>query len=447
MQVDNQTVSDIELFSRNKGVNSLYNYYNRTITNGGSEKLYNFLRNPVSDYQFLQERKNEIQFFYTNEIRLELTKRTIDFIEHYRKIGRFPLRANWIDAITDGVQNKIVEDGNYYIIREGIFHLLNLLLHLKRFLDGLKDFEVPKSLQNKLAHCHNFLEQKSLALKLEQLPGDSYKLKWIVLGKLDTLFRLKMKSELQEVMNTIYMIDVWQTLAGLLKDKRFSMADYQCGEKPVFEVEECFHPFLDEPVKNSFNFINESNLCFLTGPNMSGKSTFLKTLGLIIYVSHLGFPVPAKRVKTSIYKGLFTTINLSDNLNLGFSHFYTEVKRVKDMALELKSQQSIFVIFDELFKGTNVKDAYDSTLMVVKALSKIKGSTFFISSHILEVAEDISGTENIDFRCFESALVNDKAVYDFKLKEGVSKERVGFQIVKREMIEDILEEIICNQQK
>nr|WP_320023029.1 hypothetical protein [uncultured Draconibacterium sp.] len=447
MHLDNQTISDIELFSPYKNTDSVYKYYNKTNTNGGSEKLYNFFRNPVSDYQFLQDRRNEIQFFYDNDIRLELYKREIDFIEHYLKIGRFPLRANWIDAIADGVQNKIFEDGDYYIIREGIYHLLKLFSNLKQFLEELKDFEVPQSLQKKLAHCHSFLKQKSLALKLENLPRKSNKLKWITLGKFDTLFRLKKKNELHECLDAIYMIDVWQTLAGLLKDKRFSLATYQPEEKTVFEVEECFHPFLDEPVKNSYSFKNDCNLCFLTGPNMSGKSTFLKTLGLIVYLSHLGFPVPAQRVKTSIYKGLFTTINLSDNLNLGFSHFYTEVKRVKDMALQLKTHQGIFVIFDELFKGTNVKDAYDSTLMVVKALSKIKSSIFFISSHILEVAEDIDCSNDVDFRCFESALVDDKAEYDFKLKGGISKERVGFQIVKREMIEDILEEIIKNEKK
>lgn len=445
MHVDNQTISDIEVFSRNKNLDSLYKFYNKTITHGGSEKLYAFIRNPVSDYEFLQERKSEILFFHENDIALDIHKREIDFVEHYRKIGRFPLRGNWIDALVDGVQNTIVDDGDYYIIREGIFNLMRLLFRLKVFLEDLKDFEIPESLNAKLECCRKFFELGVIRTKLKEIPKKSNQLNWFVLGQLDTCFRLKKKNELQTVLDAIYLLDVWQTLAKMLESNAFSMPNYQCQTTPVFEIEEVFHPFLDEPVKNSFQFDGKCNLCFLTGPNMSGKSTFLKSVGLIIYLAHVGFPVPAKSVKTSIFNGLFTTINLSDNLNLGFSHFYTEVKRVKDMALELKTHQRIFVIFDELFKGTNVKDAYDSTLMVVRALSKIEQSIFFISSHILEVAEDIKGQGNIDFRCFESVLKGDEAVYNYKLKDGISRERVGYQIVKREKIEDILNEVIQNQ--
>lgn len=441
MKVDHQTISDIELFSKNKKLDSIYECYNNTATIGGSEKLYKYLRNPVSDIDFLNERKAEIIFFCENDLRLDLDKRQIYFIEHYRKNSRFPLRANWIDAFADGLKEKIKEDRDYYTIQEGIFHLIGLMANVKLFLDELKNHNVPRSLQLKLEHCKVFMAHKKLAAVLSHLPKKSANIKWLTLGRLDTFFRVKMKTELEQFLDTIYSLDVLQCLADLTINKNYSLATYTNSNTPVFEVEDCFHPFLDNPVINTFAFTNGCNLCFLTGPNMSGKSTFLKTVGLIIYLAHIGFPVPAKRVHTSVQKGLFTTINLSDNLNLGYSHFYSEVKRVKEMALELKSLDNVFVIFDELFKGTNVKDAYDSTLMVVKALAKIKNSIFFISSHILEVAEDISESAKIDFRCFESSLNNDQMEYDYKLKNGISRERVGFQIVKREKIEEILESI------
>ncbi len=65
----------------------------------------------------------------------------------------------------------------------------------------------------------------------------------------------------------------------------------------------------------------------------------------MIYLSHIGFPVPAKRFKTTVFDGLFTTINLTDNLNLGYSHFYSEVKRVKDIAVKISSKKNLFIIF------------------------------------------------------------------------------------------------------
>uniref|UniRef100_UPI00321720E9 MutS-related protein n=1 Tax=uncultured Draconibacterium sp. TaxID=1573823 RepID=UPI00321720E9 len=393
----------------------------------------------------MKERKAEINFFNENDLRLELNKREIDFVEHYRKNRRFTLRANWIDAIKDGVHEKLIPDGDYYVIKEGIFKLVHFLHRLKLFLEELKEYNAPASLLQKLEHCSVFLEHKQFASVFRNLPKTSSCQKWINLGRLDTFFRIKKKVELEKVLDGIYMLDVLQSLAELMKNNHYCLANYNDSGSPVFEVEDGFHPFLEKPVKNSFAFDEGSNICFLTGPNMLGKSTFLKTLGIIIYLSHIGFPIPARLVNTSIQKGLFTTINLSDNLNLGFSHFYSEVKRVKEMAQDLQSYQRIFVIFDELFKGTNVKDAFDSTLMVVQALSKIRNSIFFISSHILEVAEEISNSAKIDFRCFESMLKDSQAVYDYKLKRGISKERVGFQIVKNEKIEEILKEVIAAQ--
>lgn len=174
---------------------------------------------------------------------------------------------------------------------------------------------------------------------------------------------------------------------------------------------------------------------------MAGKSTFLKSVGLSIYLSHLGFPVPATRMKTTIYNGIISTINLSDNMNRGYSHFYSEVKRVKETALKIKEKRNLFVIFDELFRGTNVKDAYDASLLILKSFAKITNCTFYISTHITEVAEEIKNISSIQFMYFDSELVDDQPIYNYKLLSGVSHERLGMLILKNEKIIDILDSI------
>jgi DNA mismatch repair ATPase MutS len=113
--------------------------------------------------------------------------------------------------------------------------------------------------------------------------------------------------------------------------------------------------------------------------------------------------------------------------------------------VKVNTARKLFVIFDELFRGTNVKDAYDASLMIITALAKIRNNFFFISTHILEVAENLENTDSIQFKCFESELVDQTPVYDFKLKNGVSKERIGLTIIKRENIMEILEQIIEKQ--
>ena len=188
-----------------------------------------------------------------------------------------------------------------------------------------------------------------------------------------------------------------------------------------------------------FYLSETTNICFLTGANMAGKSSFLKAVGISIYLAHLGFPVPAASMKTSLFDGLVSTINLSDDLNLGLSHFYSEVMRVKEVAIQLNSNKRLFVIFDELFRGTNVKDAARASSMIIKALTKAASSAFVISSHILEIAQELEASANIFFQYFETELENGKPKYTYKLKYGVASESLGINIVLNEGIMELLE--------
>ncbi|ULT41595.1 hypothetical protein KRR40_44525 [Niabella defluvii] len=101
-----------------------------------------------------------------------------------------------------------------------------------------------------------------------------------------------------------------------------------------------YHPSLKNPVGNDVSMDASQNLIFLTGANMAGKSTFLRSLSTALYIAHMGFPVAAKAMEFSVLDGIYTTINLPDNLGIGASHFYVEVLRVKKMAQELRTGQS-----------------------------------------------------------------------------------------------------------
>src|SRR5450631_842850 len=96
--IDKQTIGDLELFTDKKKGNSIYSIFNRTATVGGQDTLYEMLNNPVSDLEFLQTRKEEINFFFRHDFHLKLYKRQLDYIEYYLKNRRSPLRDNIIDA-------------------------------------------------------------------------------------------------------------------------------------------------------------------------------------------------------------------------------------------------------------------------------------------------------------------------------------------------------------
>jgi len=444
---DKQTIGDLELFTDKKNGNSIYSIFNKTATVGGQDTLYEMLNNPVSDLDFLQKRKEQINFFFLHDFHLKLHKRQFDYIEYYLKTRRSPLRDNIIDARFDALSNKISLNSDYYTITEGIFHIVQLLIDLDTFIEEAKMLMMPVILEQELEKIKKITSSKKLTGLLNKPPKQARDLSYWQINKLDQFFRVTEKNAFRDLLTTVYKIDVLRTLSQIMKNEGFSLPEYYNETQTVFDVVDGFHPFLASPVKNSFSFNQESTLCFVTGPNMSGKSTFLKTVGLMIYLSHVGFPVPAKSLKTSILDGLFTTINLTDNMNLGYSHFYSEVKRVKDLVLKIKPDSRFLIIFDELFRGTNVKDAYDASLMIISALAKIRNNIFFISTHILEIAETIDNKDTIMFRCFGSELINQQPIYDFKLKEGISEERIGLLIIKNESILQILDEIVRNQEK
>lgn len=199
-----------------------------------------------------------------------------------------------------------------------------------------------------------------------------------------------------------------------------------------------FHPFLNHPIGNDVDFNIERNICFITGTNMAGKSTLLKAMGVAVYLSQLGFPVPAGYMKTSLFNGLITTINLSDDIDQGHSHFYREVLRVKQVAQKVNQSKHVFVIFDELFRGTNVKDAYDASLAIISAFTDVRSCFFVVSTHIVEVAHQLVKNESINFRYMETTFADGHPFNSYQLKEGITEERLGMWIVNNERILEII---------
>lgn len=443
--IDKQTIHDLELFGDKKSTHSIINYYNNLETQRGQELLFDLFNSPSLDIEFLNNRKREISIFYDNDCHLNLNSRNADFIEYYLNIRRIPLKANIIDATFDALSNKFTPDNDYFIITESIIHVTQLLIDLDQFTKAIKAFNLTKTFESHINEIREFLNSKTIIELLKNPAEKTQDLSFKQTNKLDNYFRFKEKESFRNLLTIVYEIDFLQSMSRLMKTNGLVLPDYVSSTKPIFSATDAFHPFLDQPVKNSFTFNDNSNLCFLTGPNMSGKSTFLKTMGLLIYLSHLGIPVPAKEFRTSVYEGLFTTINLSDDLNLGYSHFYAEVKRVKEIANLLNNNKNLVIIFDELFRGTNVKDAFEASLKIISSLAQIRKDYFFISTHILEVAESLSNSNSIIFKCFESDLINQKPIYDFKLKDGISKERMGMKIINKENIIEILDLVIKKQ--
>jgi DNA mismatch repair ATPase MutS len=153
----------------------------------------------------------------------------------------------------------------------------------------------------------------------------------------------------------------------------------------------------------------------------------------------MGFPVAADEMTFSIKDGLFSSINVSDNLDMGYSHFYAEVLRVKTVAEQVAADKDLIVIFDELFKGTNVKDAYDATLSITEAFSTNRNCFFIISTHIVEVGEALrERCSNFRFTYLPTVMEGTVPRYTYRLAEGITADRHGMMIIENEGILEII---------
>jgi len=143
-------------------------------------------------------------------------------------------------------------------------------------------------------------------------------------------------------------------------------------------------------------------------------------------------------MKISPFKAIFSSLNTTDNLSIGYSYFYSEVMRVRKAAETLQKEKKVFMIFDELFKGTNIKDAFDGSMLVINGLLKWNTGLFVLASHLTELSKRIDDKPSVFFRYFDSSVENGKPVFSYKILEGKSDERLGLLILQNEKIEELL---------
>ena len=257
--------------------------------------------------------------------------------------------------------------------------------------------------------------------------------------KLDFLFRYIARDKVRRLMDIIYELDAFTTAAMVAKKKCWVYAT-AISEPCEIKIDGLYHPLLMSPVSNDIEIEANKNIVFITGANMAGKSTFMKAFGIAVYLAHMGFPVPASFMKFVPQQGIVSTINISDNLRLGYSHFYSEVKRIKQVVLQLNIRPNLMMLFDELFRGTNVKDAYDATVSVLGALARSRKCFVIVSTHIIEAAQEIEKIcNNVQFLCFHTQLNGDEMSYSYRLNRGISNDRLGMVVIRREQILEIIE--------
>ena len=189
------------------------------------------------------------------------------------------------------------------------------------------------------------------------------------------------------------------------------------------------HPLIGQrAVKNSYSLTNEKKVTLITGSNMSGKSTFLRTIGLNMVLSYIGAPCYADKFKCGVMN-IYTCMRTKDNLEESISSFYAEILRIKLIIEACKKGEKVFFLLDEIFKGTNSRDRHIGATVLVKQLIK-NGAIGMLSTHDLELCdleETMKEVENYNFREYYE---DNKIKFDYKLRKGKSTTQNAVYLMK-----------------
>ncbi|WP_431216317.1 MutS-related protein [Puia sp. P3] len=164
----------------------------------------------------------------------------------------------------------------------------------------------------------------------------------------------------------------------------------------------------------------------------------LRAVGTAVYLAHLGFPVAAAQMEFSVRDGLYTTINLPDNLGIGASRFLCRGAAGEEGGYRTQQGEILFIIFDELFRGTNVKDAYEATVAVSRAFAGRRNSLFIVSSHIVEAGEALQANDGVGFHYLPTRMNGHVPEYAYTLEQGITDDRHGMIIIRNEGILETL---------
>ncbi len=208
----------------------------------------------------------------------------------------------------------------------------------------------------------------------------------------------------------------------------FTFPDLNSNHEISFE--NLSHPLLNPKTRigNTIHFQPQSFM-ILTGSNMSGKSTFLRSLGVNMVLSGIGSPVCATKANVHALPVL-VSMRLSDSLSDSESYFYAEIKRLKQIMDELNNNRA-FVLLDEILRGTNSDDKRSGTIEVVKKMIERK-SIGAIATHDIEVCLTTNEYPNqLTNKCFEVEIINDDLHFDYKLHDGICKNKSATFLMKK----------------
>ncbi len=473
-QPEHPYAGDLDIF----GKKSIFQWLNRTASHLGQDRLAQWLNTPEMDNHVIQQHQEAIKDL---KDRLEYRQHFQAYkILHHEKAEELQALLDWLQAPVSLPKQKV-----YSVILvlfplitllvglAGVFALVEIRwifvpmliqlsivsFHLKKLLAHSKEVsERAKFLQKysqlfEIAEKQDFQQNHLKTLQKQFAQGESTASQSLgrlarIIGNMEQggslmglifnglfmwslqyLYRLELwqdtqKEDLKHWFAALAQLDALQSLANLHYNyPTYIFPTLIDASKPFrLEATQLGHPLLpaDTRVGNPVSLTQDGQLLLITGANMAGKSTYLRTVGVNLLLGMMGAPVCAELMQFKPIE-IYTSMRTQDSLQANESFFYAELKRLQMMVDLLKAGKSLFIILDEILKGTNSADQHAGAKALIEQLTQRK-AVGLVATHDLSLgvlAEKYP--QHIRNQCFEIEIVNDELHFDYQLRNGLSQ--------------------------
>ncbi|MGM0546048.1 MAG: MutS family DNA mismatch repair protein [Bacteroidota bacterium] len=248
-------------------------------------------------------------------------------------------------------------------------------------------------------------------------------------------YKKELAPKLDEWLSHFYQLEAFCSMANfawLNPNYSFTLPDDDSQEP--FSATDLGHPLIphEEKVTNDISIDSKGDILLITGSNMAGKSTFLRTMGINLALCFAGAPVNASQLSTIPFR-IYSSINVSDSLDDGLSHFYAEVKRLRGL-LELLNDghdTPVFFLVDEIYRGTNNRERLQGSEAFLKNVAG-KNGVGLVSTHDLELAQLEETIPELSNWHFSETIEGNKMSFEYKLKAGPCPSTNALKIMEME---------------
>jgi len=433
--LSNRTLYDLDIFSHDDSKTCLFDILDNCKTKKGRSILKDmcFFKNISS--KIIIQRQEALKYICHDITRwnFSITENEVFYAQRYLESNYTTERRLNIVVLT---AKHFIKTSRYYFILSGIRQISLIITAIQKLYQKAYSVNVPDILKELFNAIHlqlNELQMNEVSLKEITHGSPSRKL----IFETDKKFRGALKHVLHTLLELYSTLEAYYSLAIANSKLNLCFPEFASNATELF-IENLTHPLIQNCIANTIRFENSTHALILTGPNMAGKSSFIKSIGLAYFMSYIGMGISATSGRLPFVDELFTNINIEDDIGTGTSYFFNEVQHLKEVATAIHSGKKILLIADELFKGTNAKDALDCSMVVINGFLNYPDNLYILSTHTTEVADVFKDNDQCLLKYFDAEVKNDHIIFSHKLKDGVSYLRLGMHILKKQNFGELL---------